>query len=189
MTFASFIDLIKSDDFVVLDTETSGLDSTAEIVQIAIIDSQGNVLLDTLVKPTRPIPTDASRIHGIFDENVKDALAWKDTLSHVEYLIKDRDVVIYNADFDIRLMRQSAKAVDIEWARGLGFWHCAMLAYAEYYGDWNDYRQSYHWQRLSDACEQQSIPVINAHNALADCQMTLALVKKMAEKSQDKEKE
>ena len=44
----------------ILDTETTGLDNQAEIVEISIIAQQGQVVLDTLVKPLRPIPADAT---------------------------------------------------------------------------------------------------------------------------------
>ncbi len=44
---------------MILDTETTGL-YDAEIVELSIIDTAGNVLLDTLVRPTRPIPAEAT---------------------------------------------------------------------------------------------------------------------------------
>jgi DNA polymerase III epsilon subunit-like protein len=37
-------------DFVVLDTETTGLDKRAEIVELSIIDKHGNTLFDSLIK-------------------------------------------------------------------------------------------------------------------------------------------
>jgi DNA polymerase III subunit epsilon len=58
--------------------------------------------------------------------------------------------------------------------------HCAMKTYAKFYGAWNTTRREYGWQKLEQACKQQRIPVENAHNALGDVLMTLALVKKMA---------
>ena len=36
---------------VYLDTETTGLEKTDEIVEISIVDDSGQVLLDSLVKP------------------------------------------------------------------------------------------------------------------------------------------
>lgn len=41
---------INGNDVVILDTETTGLDDNAEIVQITILDINGNKLLDTLFK-------------------------------------------------------------------------------------------------------------------------------------------
>jgi len=50
--------LANKKDYVILDTETTGL-GCAEIVQIGIIDLDGKILLDSLVKPSIPIPYDA----------------------------------------------------------------------------------------------------------------------------------
>jgi len=55
---------------LILDTETTGLDEHAEIVEIAVIDCTGAVLLDTLVRPAGPIPAEAVEIHGITNEMV-----------------------------------------------------------------------------------------------------------------------
>ena len=41
---------------VIFDTETTGLDSDAEIIEISCITAHGSVLLDTLVKPTTSVP-------------------------------------------------------------------------------------------------------------------------------------
>ena len=59
-----------------LDTETTGLHASDQIVEIAICDLGGNVLFDTLVKPTAPIPPEASAIHGIDDAMVASAPGW-----------------------------------------------------------------------------------------------------------------
>ncbi|HHQ4784521.1 TPA: hypothetical protein ACSPZU_004090, partial [Aeromonas veronii] len=42
----------------ILDTETTGLDDQAEIVEISIIDQLGKVVFDSLVKPQKPIPAE-----------------------------------------------------------------------------------------------------------------------------------
>jgi hypothetical protein len=40
----------------------------------------------------------------------------------------------------------------------------------------SDYHRRYRWQSLGDACHQQGLAVDDAHDALADCRMTLALI-------------
>ncbi|MEZ4497878.1 MAG: exonuclease domain-containing protein [Thermomicrobiales bacterium] len=50
---------VVSDSRVIyLDTETTGLDRTAEIIDIALVTNDGAVLFNTLVKPVRPIPSE-----------------------------------------------------------------------------------------------------------------------------------
>lgn len=182
MSLESFKELIESGDYLILDSETTGLGSDAEICQIAIIDSSGNVLLDTLVKPTCPIPADASAVHGITDDMVKDAPGFNNIMSDVARILKGRHVVIYNADYDFRLLLQSAvQSLGMQgrdWLEAES-WQCAMRAYAQHYGDWNEYRKSYRWVRLTDAAFVENVIVENAHNALGDCLMTLAVCKAM----------
>ncbi|MNI49366.1 hypothetical protein D3C73_1039750 [compost metagenome] len=56
-----------------------------------------------------------------------------------------------------------------------------MLAYAEFYGDWNEYKNSYRWKKLSDAAAQQRVVIDGqAHRALSDVQMTLGVIRAMA---------
>ena len=60
-------------ELVVFDTETTGLDGGAEIVEIveiSCVNGRGEVLLDTLVRPAGPIPADATAIHRITYDDV-----------------------------------------------------------------------------------------------------------------------
>lgn len=173
--------VLRSGDFVILDTETTGLGSDAEICQVAIIDSQGKTLLDTLVKPVRAIPAEATRIHGITNDMVKAAPNFINVAQAVWDACQGKTVIVYNAEYDFRLLEQSEKACN---PLALSDWHtiereCAMIKFAEIYGDWNDYKQSYRWQKLETAARHYGLPVVDAHSALGDCQMTLAVCKAM----------
>lgn len=176
----NIFDVIKSGDYLILDTETTGLDYTSEICQIAIIDSSGKVLLDTLVKPVRPIPAEATAIHGITNEMVH--FAHKFPQKELSNLLHNRHVIVYNAEYDVQMLYRSERALlnpIVEDWREVAHWYCAMETFAEIYGDWNDYHQSYRWQKLSTACAYYNIPVTKAHGALEDCLSTLAVCKAM----------
>lgn len=166
----------------ILDTETTGLDNQAEIVEISIIDQQGQVVLDTLVKPLKPIPADATAIHGITNDMVATAPSWADIHADVCRIVGSKPLVIYNADYDMRLMAQTAAQYGLQSVVAEAGVHCAMLTYAEFHGDWNDYKGSYRWQRLTNAAKQQGVVIDGvAHRALADVKMTLGVVKAMAQ--------
>lgn len=172
--------VVDLENFVILDTETTGL-RDGEICQIAIVDHKGHTLLHQLVKPVGTIPPDAQRIHGISNDQVKDALGWADVAPRVKDILTGKDVIVYNAVYDRKMMHKSAEYAGVEkidW-KTLSPWYCAMEAYAEFYGDWNDYHQSYRWQRLSVAAERCGVAVKDAHNALGDCLMTLGVVRHM----------
>lgn len=181
LALRKFLEMVRGDNYLVLDTETTGL-KRGEICQIAIVDSLGVVQLSTLIKTVNPIPPAASDVHGITDDMVKDAPTWNQIAHRVRELITDRDLIVHNAIYDRKMMHQSAEAAGmekVEW-KEVARWHCAMEMFAEYYGDWNDYHGSYRWQRLQDAAHFLNTPKIKAHDAVNDCLMTLAVVKAMA---------
>lgn len=61
-----------------VDTETTGLDADAEIIELAVLDMNGTVLLETLVKPVDAVPPQATAVHGLTDVDLVDAPAWPD---------------------------------------------------------------------------------------------------------------
>jgi len=97
----------NKDKYVILDTETTGLSKTDEIVEISIIDLEGNVLLDTFVNPERNIPPVTTGIHGITDDMVADAPLWNDVWPQVQAILRTKKMIAYNAMFDVRMIRQS----------------------------------------------------------------------------------
>jgi len=164
-------------DTVIIDFETTGR-GNAEIVQIGVLDAQGNVLMDQLVKPGKSIPAEVTDIHGITDEMVADAPTFPEVAAAFEALIAGKLAVAYNCGYEEKIIAGECKRHNmplIEPAR----WSCAMKAYASYYGQWHKKRRSYIWQSLTNACKQQGVHVENAHNAIGDCRMTLALINKM----------
>lgn len=170
-------------DFIVLDTETTGLGRDAEIVQIALLWSNGVTLLDTLVKPVKPIPADATAIHGISDATVASAPTWATVRQQVLDLIRGKHVVVYNATYDRKLMHQSDDALALPRVDyktiAAGFW-CAMTAFAELYGEYNSYYGSYRWQPLHRAADYFGLTNPKEHNALSDCLVTLEICKALS---------
>ena len=171
---------------LILDTETTGLGDDAEVVELAVIDCAGAVLLDTLVRPSGPVPAEAAAIHGITDAMLAGAPTWSEIHARFCDLVEGRQVVIYNHEFDVRVINQTARRYALQAPQGFdlvldqGSIHCAMQAYAEFRGEWSAEKGRYRWQKLSAAAEQQGVTVTNAHRALGDCLMTLGVVRAMA---------
>ena len=171
---------------LILDTETTGLGDDAEVVELALIDCAGAVLLDTLVRPSGPVPAEAAVIHGITDAMLADAPTWSEIHARFCDLVEGRQDVIYNHEFDVRVINQTARRYGLQAPQGFdlvldpGSIHCAMQAYAGFYGAWSEEKGRYRWQKLSTAADQQGVTVTNAHRALGDCLMTLGVVRAMA---------
>lgn len=163
-----------------LDTETTGIHHWAEIVEISIADHDGRILFDSLVRPRRPIPAEAIQIHGISNEMVSDAPTWMEIWPQVQGVLAGRTVGIYNAEFDLRLMRQTHHLSQLRW-RSIGAnAFCIMKLYAQYYGDWNHRFRSYRWQSLEKAAVQCNTCLENTHRAKDDALLARAVLHHIA---------
>ncbi|HHX4816165.1 TPA: 3'-5' exonuclease [Yersinia enterocolitica] len=170
-----------NDNYLILDTETTGIGKDAEIVEISIIDCKGRVKLNTLVKPRNPIPTEATAIHGITNEMVASAPEWRDVYYLFRMIALDKTLVICNADFDVRLIVQSTAISDFARDPYKPRAVCAMRNYANYHGQWDEHRNNFKWQSLANAAKQMNVTIEDTpHRALADCKTTLAVIKAMA---------
>lgn len=169
--------LISSDNLVFLDTETTGLGKTAEIVDLSIVAVDGMVLLNQLVRPVRPIPIDAMLIHGITNEHVADAPCWADVLEMARPLVNGRVVVAYNSSFDRGMIEQCCAASVVELPAI--DWQCAMRAYAAYRKDPRLPSHGYRWRPLHEAAESFRLN-IPTHRALADAMACRGVVMGMA---------
>ena len=156
---------------VYLDTETTGLDSAAQIVEVSILDYDGRVLIDTLVRPTVSIPSEAARIHGITDARVRGAPSWAEVWREVAAALEGRQVAIYNASFDARLMRQSHQAHALAWRDPSAGRTCVMELFAQYHGQWSEFHGSYTWQSLERARSLLRLPLSNSHRAADDARL------------------
>ena len=166
--------------YYVLDTETTGLSAGDEIVQIGIVAGDGATVLNQLIKPTIPIPSDASAIHGIYDRDVADAPSFKQIYIQLSTQLAGQVVVAYNMDFDWRMLQQTTSRYRLPDLR-MGKRDCAMKQYARFKGVRKNNGRNYIRHKLGNAVRQEGLQVAKAHDALDDAHMTLALIRKMAD--------
>ena len=164
---------------VVLDTETTGLGSYDEIIEIALVNHQGNVIYESLVRPTIEIPPDSTRINRISNEMVKSSPSWKEVWNQVQPLLSRKPVVIYNSEFDVRLMQQSHRIARIPWTNVFTP-VCLMKLYAAFLGEWNSYKNDFRFVTLEKAGALSGIQLPNSHRAADDTLLAYALLKHLA---------
>ena len=164
---------------VYIDTETTGLDRSDEIVEISIIDFDGSILLSSLVKPSQSIPADVQRIHGITNEMISSSPAWPVLWPKVRNLIYGRPVAAYNAPFDLRMMQQSHARYRIPWRENLNMIDVLPI-FSNYQGVWDPIRRSMKYHKLEEAGRILKISLPNAHRSSADALLTRAVLHCMA---------
>lgn len=100
---------------VVLDTETTGM-SPAEghrLVEVARVTVAGGAIGETwssLVRPGRPIPADAARVHGITDAMVAGAPAPAEVAHALRPACADLPLVFHNVRFDLPFLVELFRA-------------------------------------------------------------------------------
>src|ERR1700722_6110395 len=111
------LQLIRS--LAVIDLETTGINLASDrIVEIAIVkllpDGTKSVK-HKLINPEMPIPKQASDIHGITDEQVKDAQTFRQAANELKQFLDHSDLAGYNSNrFDIPLLVEEFLRVGIE---------------------------------------------------------------------------
>lgn len=170
--------LLMEDDFIVFDTETTGLGNVDEIVSISIINPLGETVLTSLVKPVQPILN--SEFHGITNAMVGNAPTFPELYPKIQAAMNGRICLAYNYDFDSRMLRQCCTRHNLPAIQPHSS-GCIMTMYARFYGDWNNQRRDYRWQKLAVAVEQLGLEFPgDAHEAIADCRAALMVLKAMA---------
>jgi DNA polymerase III epsilon subunit-like protein len=189
-------------NLAVLDSETTGLHG--QIVELGIVNGNGETLFSERIKPTCKIEPGAQAIHGISDADLEGLPGMPAHWERLSEIFQTHHVLIYNKGFDVYRLEASMTAALPGWFEGPGGqgysdmyrpWQqlqrtseCVMLAYAPVYGNWNDYHRSWRWAKLVDACAAEGVETSDldsAHSAVGDCLRTLRLVQAVAKKTDD----
>lgn len=164
---------------VYIDTETTGLERDDEVVEISIIDFDGSLLFSSLVKPTRPIPPEAQRVHHISDKDVAAASPWPILWPRIRSFLYARQVAAYNASFDYRMMQQSHARYRLPWRDTLNMVDILPL-YSDFRGVWDPMRRSMKYFKLEEAGAYFQIPLFNEHRSEADALLLRAVLHSIA---------
>ena len=168
--------LLDRPDVLVIDVETTGFGERAEVLAVAVIDTTGRVLLDTVSLPQGRIPTEASDVHGLTRARLRSmgARPWPPVHAELRPLLFGAHVALaWNAEYDRCLLEQTAER------HGLTLppvaWRCAMQAEATTRDGPDGDRAP--WMKLTEAATRLRVPVTGAHNPLADVRTTLAVAR------------
>ena len=162
-------------NFVVFDTETTGVDREAEIVQFSAMDKDGKEIMNTKIRPVKATAwPEAQKIHGISPEDVKDAPTLAE-IPEIEKIASEYELLVgYNVPFDIRMLVQNGIEVT---GRRPSF--DIMRAFAPIYGQWNEQKRSYRWQKLQHCAAYYGYAGDGWHDAMADVRATLFCFEQM----------
>lgn len=104
---------------IFFDLETTGINIVSDrIVEISYLKIYPNGEEETntyLVNPTIPIPEKSTAIHGIRDEDVKDAPTFKELAKTLANILEGSDLAGYNSNkFDIPLLAEELLRAEVD---------------------------------------------------------------------------
>ena len=169
------VDVLDGHRVLAFDLETTGISTNNDrIVQVALIgaDADGNPIHhDVIVNPQRPIPREASRVHGIYDQDVRGKPIFKECASELSELMEGAVIVGHNArKFDMPLLQNEFYRCGITPPRPL-----VVLDTLEAVRRLKIPRP----HNLGAQCARHGIDLSNAHNAAADAAACLLLLWKV----------
>jgi DNA polymerase III epsilon subunit family exonuclease len=162
------------DSYVTFDLETTDKDAAScdvvEIGAVRVVDGEITDRFRALVRPSRPIPSTATRVHGYTDEDVQDAPSFAAVWPDFRAFVGDQVLVAHNGQhFDVPVLRRLAQGMP--GVDTLVFYDTLPLARA----------LSRDSAKLSDLAARFGIDGGRAHHALDDA-VTLAHVTRELER-------
>jgi len=155
---------------IFLDIETTGLSFSDghKIVEIACIET--NELIPTkrvfhkLINPERKVPEEAYKIHGFSSEFLKSKPKFSEIADDLIAFIKDYDLIIHNAPFDLPFINNELKLIKKDLIKKNKIIDSLELARGKYPGASNS---------LDALCRRFNIDLSKRtnHNALLDCDL------------------
>ncbi len=129
---ATIAGLLDRQDILILDTETTGL-RQAEVIEISMINTCGETLLDTLVCPRmRRMNPYAQQVHGITLEMLDGQPTWPEVLPELKRLTAGTTILAWNASFDARMLEGTSIIWNLSHPKIL--FACAMRMYSQLKG-------------------------------------------------------
>ncbi|APR99326.1 3'-5' exonuclease [Pajaroellobacter abortibovis] len=162
-----------------IDVETTGRDASVDrIVEIGIVIGRNREIIHRYqwrVNPGCPIPEAARLVHGIGNDDVKDAPTLREIAAEIETALQNAIPVAYNASFDRSFLHHefariqsfqttSAPALrhDVEWFDPL-VWA-------------REIQKEEHSRTLSEVAARLGVTLEKAHQACADAEAALRIL-------------
>ena len=155
---------------IFLDIETTGLSfkDGHRIVEIACIET--NELIPTkkifhkTINPERDVPDEAYKVHGFSTKYLSDKPKFLEVVDEFILFIKDKDLIIHNAPFDIGFLNHELKMIKKEMITKNKIIDTLDIARGKFPGTSNS---------LDALCKRFNVDLSRRtkHNALLDCDL------------------
>ena len=95
------------DEFLVLDTETTGLGQDDEVVELSLLDSDANEVYHSFFRPEKEVNYQAAQVSGLTNDKLQGQPLFKDEWPKIKEQIGGHLIAGHNLQFDRRLVQQT----------------------------------------------------------------------------------
>ncbi len=158
--------------YVICDLEATGLDSEADIIELALLTFEDNKVIDvyeTLVNPLRNVPEFITNLTGISNRSLKEAPKFYEISEAILSRLDGAIFVSHNTEFDLGLLRKKFKEMGHELK--IKDFCTLKMAQFEIPGLSN--------YNLDALCNFFNIKIKDRHRAIGDAKATLSLFKEL----------
>lgn len=161
-------------NFVVLDTETTGMNARDEVIELAVVGMDGSVLYDSTFSPTVMVSPGAAAVNHLNNELLYYSPNFADEWQKIKASIGDKTILGHNLAFDKTMVRQTAQRYGINPNE-------SDELFKDYYDSWRIAKKyidtkSYSLENLSHLL---GIKRKETHRACDDCIMTLEFLNRL----------
>jgi DNA polymerase III epsilon subunit-like protein len=154
----------------------------AEVVEIAILETDGTTALDELVRPRGAIRPQMSGLHGITNEMLRAAPAWAEVYPQVRKRLANRKVAVYNADTCLEVLRYSTSLARLRWEIDEESLIDIRQLFSRFYDRWDPRRNAFQTFSMLEAAQLLGLntEVVLYRRALEDAALLRAMLLSMA---------
>lgn len=149
-------------DYFIFDTEA--VQCPDELIEIAIINYRGDVVYNTLIRPSHKINWRITALTGITNEMVEDKPNIQSIMNDLEKITRGKTLMSWGIDYDTILLNKSSQATGIQLSCDFC---CAQRIHMGLIGEMNQIALS-----KAAGCTSQN------HRALDDCQLVLDVLQR-----------
>jgi len=172
--------LLRMNNVVVWDTETTGLSKEDEIVSIGVINLAGDTLVNLKLRPVYIERVQrVTAVNGFAPEDLEHCPGLWESWPNIYKWLSSSTWAIFNASFDTEMLEYGCRRAGLQPI----FPNASvdvMEMFARFYGDYDQQRQAFKPKTLSFAAEYFAIDQTAAHTAIDDALTTLKVVRALA---------
>lgn len=167
ISISEVLEEIKANNCFWLDTETTGISSIDEIIEISICTHDKRVVFDSILSSKVSCSDQARSVHHISDEQIANGMPIEAAKVTLLELLEGKTIISFNADFDCQMLYQTF-GITTKKRFCVMKWSQSVLEYER-------------WPRLEKVCERLNIKQQESHRSLVDTITTIDLFNKLVD--------